>query len=367
MAPHPGRVATTLTSSESGDLETALPGWLGEGSPLGIETVIRKLWHLLSNGGDTAAVEASRIFERNGFPSLRHKNCLSFYESVDLAQADLDSSVGLGFLEKFGSLEEVQAKFDEDVRVTRIACLVKVKANKIDKGSPDRGHASFWCQPRGNVLSYLGLQTLRLEQSISWKLGRGTGLSHGAWLTSLRGMEKASNLQQLTSQTLFSLCRCWSVNGSMLSSKASTTGTFSEAWRSGSPQVHSCGASWRRHRASMSLCHKTRPTQSSRSSRSSRLRLGCTRSKRLCPWLGSWVGCQALYHVSDHLCRTCEEQFMPLRMARQPENMGPRHSSSSDGWNTQRIGSGKRQPVQDAVCPCGQGRDTAVVHRGRCF
>ena len=39
----------------------------------------------------------------------------------------------LGQVEKFGSLEEVQAKFGEDERVTRIACLVKVKAHKSTK------------------------------------------------------------------------------------------------------------------------------------------------------------------------------------------------------------------------------------------
>ena len=125
--------------------------------------------------------------------------------------------------------------------------------------------------------------------------------------------------------------------------------------------------------ASMSQCRKTRPTQSSRSSRnsrSSRLCLGGARSKSLCPWLGSCVGCQALFHVQAHLCRPCGEQFMPPRMARQPENTGPRQSSSNEGWNTQCMawGSpGKLQLVQDAVCLCGQRRDTAVVHRGRCF
>ena len=103
----------TLTSSkqllrQSGDLETALPGWLREGFPLGIETVIENCGIFPVTAADTAAVEASRIYGRNGFPSLRHKNYLSFYESVDLAQADLDRSVGLGFVEKFGSLEEVR-------------------------------------------------------------------------------------------------------------------------------------------------------------------------------------------------------------------------------------------------------------------
>ena len=34
------------------------------------------------------------------------------------------------------------------------------------------------------------------------------------------------------------------------------------------------------------------------------------------------------------------EHVMPLRMARQPENTGPRHLSSNDGWNTQCIGLG---------------------------
>ena len=91
---------------QSGDLETALPGWLREGFPLGIETVIENCGIFPATAADTAAVEASRIYGRNGFPSLRHKNYLSFYESVDLAQADLDRSVGLGFVEKFGSLEE---------------------------------------------------------------------------------------------------------------------------------------------------------------------------------------------------------------------------------------------------------------------
>ena len=41
--------------------------------------------------------------------------------------------LGWVFVEKFGSLEEVQTKFGEDVRVTRIACLVKVKADKSTK------------------------------------------------------------------------------------------------------------------------------------------------------------------------------------------------------------------------------------------
>ena len=113
-------------------------------------------------------------------------------------------------------------------------------------------------------------------------------------------------------------------------------------------------------KASVSLCHKTRPTQSSRSSRSSRLRLGCTRSKSLYPWLGSWVGCQGLFHVPDHLCRTCKELFMPLQMAKQPENTGPRHSSSNDRWHT-------TVHWLRALLGNGQGSDTAVVHRGRCF
>ena len=62
---------------QSGDLETALPGCLREGFPLSIETVIENCGIFPATAADTAAVEASRICERNCFPSLRHKNCRS--------------------------------------------------------------------------------------------------------------------------------------------------------------------------------------------------------------------------------------------------------------------------------------------------
>ena len=114
----------------------------------------------------------------------------------------------LGFRGKvFGPLEEVQAKFGENVRVTCIACLVKAKADKSAKvrliGDMLRFLCAGSCYHEGT--SCLTQSCIPCE-SISWKLGRGTALSHGAWLTSLLGMGKASSLQQLTSQTLFSPC-----------------------------------------------------------------------------------------------------------------------------------------------------------------
>ena len=80
-----------------GYLETALPGWLSECFLLGIDTGI--------------------------------ENC----QQRRPTRQDLDRSVRLGFLDKFGSLEEVQAKFGEDVQVMRFACLVNVKADKSTK------------------------------------------------------------------------------------------------------------------------------------------------------------------------------------------------------------------------------------------
>ena len=56
----------------SGDLETALPGWLPEGIPWGIETVTEN-WRRPRNGGRHGRLEASGLYERNGFPSFRHK------------------------------------------------------------------------------------------------------------------------------------------------------------------------------------------------------------------------------------------------------------------------------------------------------
>ena len=74
---------------QSGDLETALPGWLREGFHLGIETVIGNCGIFLATAADMATVQVSRIFDIGGFSSSRHKNYLSSYESVDHAQADL--------------------------------------------------------------------------------------------------------------------------------------------------------------------------------------------------------------------------------------------------------------------------------------
>ena len=57
---------TDLTEAllrQSGDLETALPGWLREGFPLGIETVIENCGIFPATAADTAAVEALQIHE----------------------------------------------------------------------------------------------------------------------------------------------------------------------------------------------------------------------------------------------------------------------------------------------------------------
>ena len=154
-----------------------------------------------ATAADTTAVEASRIYERRGFRSLRHKNYLSFYESVDLAQADLDQSVGLGFVEKFGSLEEVQAKFSEDVRVTRIACLSKLANRQRSATMRERV-----------VLPRVADIASRADDLLEgWAV-------HCRLVTSLF---------------------CWSMNGSMLTIKGLAIAMFSAVSRLGSPRVHS--------------------------------------------------------------------------------------------------------------------------------
>ena len=54
---------------QSGDLETAFPGWLREGFPLGIETVVENFGIIPATAADTAALEASRIVTRTTTPS----------------------------------------------------------------------------------------------------------------------------------------------------------------------------------------------------------------------------------------------------------------------------------------------------------
>ena len=55
-------------------------------------------------------------------------------------------------------------------------------------------------------------------------------------------------------------------------------------------------------------------------------------------WLGSGVGMPSVVPRARPCVSHLWGAFRPPRMARQPRNTGPRHSSSNDGWNTQCIG-----------------------------
>ena len=63
---------------------------------------------------------------------------------------------------------------------------------------------------------------------------------------------------------------------------------------------------------------------------------------------------QALFHVPDHLCRTCGEQFMPLRVARQPEKHRPkalifkRRVENAVDWLRALLGDASRFKTQFA-------------------
>ena len=75
----------------------------------------------------TRLVAKSRTFDFHGGPASSHNNEGSFYENEDLAQADLDRCVVAFFADEFPGLDEVVAQFEAGIRVTKIACLLKVK------------------------------------------------------------------------------------------------------------------------------------------------------------------------------------------------------------------------------------------------
>ena len=209
MAPHPERMGMTLASTKHCSARVVILRL--HFLPSGHRDGQRKLWDLPSNGGrhgcsggklDLWSQELSLLLRKCGpCPSRLGPECWAF-------------------VEKFGSLEEVQTKFGEDVRVTRIACLVKVKADKSTK-------VHLIVEMLRSGVNGLVTKRERFVKTRVADLASGAldlleawaGPSYGAWLMSLRTMEKPSSLQRLTSQTLSSLCRCWSMNGSILSSK----------------------------------------------------------------------------------------------------------------------------------------------------
>ena len=254
MAPHPGRVAMTLTSSKHCSVRVVILRlrFQVQGFPLGCSGGKPDLW-------------------KKWFPVPQSQEQPLRVRKCGPCPSRLGPECWAGFVEKFGTLEEVQTKFSEDVRVTRIACLVKVKAGKS-----------------------------RFVRGRAFLQGRSCS---GASLASLSAGQKPRRGQRLD-------------------------------WIGFEPDLPRSAL-----QASMSLCHKTRPTQSSRSLRSSRRRLGCTRSKSLCPIRG-WD-----HGLDVKRCSTCPTICVALVGAihatpngEQPENTGPRHSSSNDGWNTQCIG-----------------------------
>ena len=108
---------------QSGDLETALPSWLRES-------------RLSSKSVGSLTQRAGRIYERNGYPFPSSQELPLLLRKCGTCPSRLGPDRWAGVSGKVQVA--VQANFGEDVRVTRIACVVKVKADNWTKSSPDR-------------------------------------------------------------------------------------------------------------------------------------------------------------------------------------------------------------------------------------
>ena len=89
--------------------------WMRDAFPSGTECPVDSCGIFPITAEDTPAVAKSRTFDFRGEPTLSHKNYGSFHQNEDLAQAE------------FHALDVVVKMFRPDIRVTMIACLLKVK------------------------------------------------------------------------------------------------------------------------------------------------------------------------------------------------------------------------------------------------
>ena len=107
---------------------TCLSQWIRDGFPLGILHTIENTGIFPATGTVSAAIEESRIHgllttDADGTAT----NYSSFQESVTEAQELMDQLVQDGRADKFETWQEVVETFGEQAKLTRLACLVKVK------------------------------------------------------------------------------------------------------------------------------------------------------------------------------------------------------------------------------------------------
>ena len=113
---------------------TAIPKWMREGFPLGIDGEIDFTGVFAGTEDDTEAVKASRdhgvfISDEEGLLT----NYVSFQEAGQLAQDVVEEMCKQGRVEKFDSWQEVVAKFGQEARLSRMACIVKTRPDGSQK------------------------------------------------------------------------------------------------------------------------------------------------------------------------------------------------------------------------------------------
>jgi hypothetical protein len=116
--------------SLSGDPDVALPRWLGDGFPLGIEREIQYCGVFPPVDSDSASVEASKVFGKllaaNPVSLEAHKNYESFYEECELAEEDLKRVVDSGYASRHESLQELRTELlGQDPVPAKLAVIVK--------------------------------------------------------------------------------------------------------------------------------------------------------------------------------------------------------------------------------------------------
>ena len=111
-----------------------IPKWLRSGFPLGIDGEIEFSGVFAKTLDDTEAVKASKehgefISDEDGFLT----NYTSFQEAGQLAQEVVEEMHAQGRVEKFQSWKEVVSTFGEDARLSRMACIVKMRPDGSQK------------------------------------------------------------------------------------------------------------------------------------------------------------------------------------------------------------------------------------------
>ena len=245
MAPHAGRVAATLTSSKHCSARVVFLRLRFQVGIVGIETVIENCGLFPATAADTTAVEPD--LWKKWFPVPLSQELLLLLRKCGPCLSRLGPECWVGFRGK-ASLEEVQVKFGD----TRIACLVKVEA---DKSTVVRLIVDMLRSGVNGVVTMMERIVLPTVADLAsgavdlLEVWPGTGLSHGASLTSLRGMGKGVEFAAADFADAF--LTALEHERKYVVVKGSATGTFSATSRSGSLRVHFCGARWQRRSQEM--------------------------------------------------------------------------------------------------------------------